>query len=46
MIAMNIKPYEVKAQEQGIEKAKNSIVKIYAGTQNTTGSFRKEKSVV
>ena len=44
MIAMNIKPYEVKAQEQGIEKAKNSIVKIYAGTQNTTGSFRKEKS--
>lgn len=44
MIIVNIKPYDVKAQEQGIEKAKNSIVKIYAGMQSNTGSFRKQKS--
>lgn len=44
IIAMNVKPYHVKAQEDGMEKAKSSVVKIYAGTQDSSGNFKKQKS--
>lgn len=44
MITINITPSDVKARDAGVEKAKNSIVKIYTGTQSNTGNFSKQKS--
>ena len=44
MITINITPSDVKARDAGVEKAKNSIVKIYTGTQSNTGNFSKQKT--
>lgn len=46
VFTMNFDFCNIKAavEDEGIENAKNSIVKIYAGSQNNAGKFKKTKS--